>query len=81
MADDDGIALTCISHTEHGPSDEQIMQLVSNPPVAQKAEQPDFKPEGSGSIPDGGSVEDWDCGCPEGAEEKCVSVTCPRRSD
>jgi len=23
--------------------------------------------------------DDWDCGCPEGAEEKCVSVVCPRK--
>lgn len=21
----------------------------------------------------------WDCGCPDGAEDKCVSITCPRR--
>lgn len=32
------------------------MKLVSHPPVAQKAEQPDFKPEGSDSISDGGST-------------------------
>jgi len=23
--------------------------------------------------------DDWDCGCPEAAEEKCVSVVCPRK--
>lgn len=23
--------------------------------------------------------DDWDCGCPDGAEDKCVSVVCPRR--
>lgn len=22
---------------------------------------------------------EWDCGCPEGAEDKCVSVICPRK--
>ncbi len=24
-------------------------------------------------------TRDWDCGCPEGAEDTCVSVICPRK--
>ena len=23
--------------------------------------------------------DDWDCGCPKDAEDKCVSVVCPRK--
>lgn len=23
--------------------------------------------------------EDWDCGCSDGAEDVCVSITCPRK--
>ena len=25
-------------------------------------------------------AEIFECGCPEGAEHKCVSITCPRKS-
>ena len=23
--------------------------------------------------------DEWDCGCPAGAEDECVSVICPRK--
>lgn len=23
--------------------------------------------------------DDWDCGCPRGAEDECVSIICPRK--
>lgn len=36
-----------------------------------------------GELPDGSVTGEepgtWDCGCPDGAEDKCVSITCPRK--
>ena len=57
-------------YTRHDPADPKLKCGGKHEPV-----WPVDK-----SLPDEEPVKDWDCGCPKGAEDKCMSVTCPRRN-
>jgi len=36
-------------------------------------------PMNQGALANMGRKEDWDCGCSDGAEDVCISITCPRK--
>jgi len=44
-----------------------------------KSASTDAKEATAGEKSKAAEPEDRDCGCPEGAEDKCVDILCPRK--